>query len=225
MARSELGQKMSGVWEIKQSLRGAVALAMATVVVLCGAQAASASPQTLASMSSTSVAGTPLAALPNAAQKLTAYDGYVVFSQLDSKDQWSLMVWHAGSIKPLPVPARSIPFDAEAGSMANGRPAVVFSKCTADPPFVHHLPEDEDPTPEWSKAVGCRIYELPLPAGTPKLITNIHTPGASDSTPAIWRGDIAFASRNDGSRSPSRKFLRSEARSPVFVGVGLFLVV
>jgi hypothetical protein len=41
---------MSGMWGIKQSLRGIVALAIATAFALCGAQAAAASPQTLASV-------------------------------------------------------------------------------------------------------------------------------------------------------------------------------
>jgi hypothetical protein len=51
--------------------------------------------------------GGGLARLPYAAQALTAYDGYVVFSQSDaSGGRWRLMVWHAGggtcfSINPL----------------------------------------------------------------------------------------------------------------------------
>jgi hypothetical protein len=37
-----------------------------------------------ASSSMAAVVGTPLMALPNAALRLTAYDGYVVFSQRDA---------------------------------------------------------------------------------------------------------------------------------------------
>jgi hypothetical protein len=43
-----LGQEMSGMWGIGKLLWGPVALAMATAFALCGAQAASASPQTQA---------------------------------------------------------------------------------------------------------------------------------------------------------------------------------
>jgi hypothetical protein len=149
------------------------------------------------SVSGAIAAGTPLAQLPNAAQKLTAYDGYVVFSQYEpSARDWHLMVWHSGSIGPLPVPARDMPFDANAGPAANGRPAIVYSRCAQDPPppTANELQSSEYlREPVWTDARGCRIYELALPNGSPKLVKGIYKPGASDSTPAIWDGDIAFA--------------------------------
>ncbi len=149
-------------------------------------------------------ASTPLAQLPNAAQKLTAYDGYVVFSQYEAATQdWHLMVWHAGSIRPLPVPARDMPFDVDAGSAANGQPALVYSRCAQDPPLptANELQSSEYlREPVWTDARGCRIYELALPNGSPKLVKGIYKPGASDSTPAIWDGDIAFARLTPGSR-------------------------
>jgi hypothetical protein len=149
-------------------------------------------------------AGTPLAQLPNVAQKLTAYDGYVVFSQYEAATQdWHLMVWHGGSIGALPVPARDMPFDVDAGPAVNGRPAIVYSRCAQDPPSptANELQSSEYlREPVWTDARGCRIYELALPNGSPKLVKGIYTPGASDSTPAIWEGDIAFARLTDGSR-------------------------
>jgi hypothetical protein len=124
------------------------------------------------SVSGAIAAGTPLAQLPNAAQKLTAYDGYVVFSQYEpSARDWHLMVWHSGSIGPLPVPAQDPP-----------------------PPTANELQSSEYlREPVWTDARGCRIYELALPNGSPKLVKGIYKSGASDSTPAIWDGDIAFA--------------------------------
>ena len=72
-------------------------------------------------------ASTPLAPLPDAAQKLAAYDGYVVFSRYEAAAQdWHLMVWHEGSIRALPVSPRDMPFDASAGPDANDRPTVVY---------------------------------------------------------------------------------------------------
>jgi hypothetical protein len=172
-----------------------ISTALAVIIAGCTLGAASAG--------ATEVSSTPLAALPNAAQKLTAYGGYVVFSQRDPDGKWSLMSWHAGSIKALDVPARSIPFDAEAGPGARGTPTVVFSKCAKDPP-----PARDDGgavavlEAEWSRSVGCRVYELSLPAGVPKLVAGIRPPrGASDATPAIWNGDIAFARHVGGLRS------------------------
>jgi hypothetical protein len=170
--------------------------------------------------SSAAVAGVPLAQLPNVAQRLTAYDGYVVFSQLDSTGQWSLMVWRDGSTKPLPVPPRSIPFDAGAGSTATGKAAVVFSKCAKDPPAVPEESADKNPRPEWSRAIGCHIYELILPAGAPKLVTEIQTPGVSDSTPAIWGGKIAFARRSARSRAAKLFLWHPSSHSLVPLGGG-----
>jgi hypothetical protein len=163
------------------------------------------------SVSGADAASTPLAQLPNAAQKLTAYDGYVVFSQYEAAARdWHLMVWRGGSIRSLPVPARDMPFDANTGPAANGRPALVYSRCVQDPPppTANDLQSSEYlREPVWTDARGCRIYELALPNGSPKLVKGIYKPGASDSTPAIWQGDIAFARLTAGSRDATKVYL------------------
>jgi hypothetical protein len=159
-----------------------------TVVLLAACSLAWGAPASFAA-----VAGTPLAALPNAALQLTAYDGYVVFSQRDAAGRWELMAWHAGTIVPLDVPERAVPFDANAGPSAAGAPTVVFSKCAHDPSGRE----------EWGMASGCHVYELALPDGTPRLVRGIYAPGASDTTPAIWMGNIAFARLTRGARAPA----------------------
>lgn len=136
-----------------------------------------------------SVTGKPIAPLPNAALQLTSYGGYVVFSQLDGSGKWQLMAWHKGTISPLDVPERGVPFDANAGPSASGAPTVVFSKCAHDPPLQGG----------WGKATGCHIYELALPDGTAMLVPGIYARRASDTTPAIWKGNIAFARITPGS--------------------------
>jgi hypothetical protein len=169
-------------------------------------------------------AGTPLAQLPNAAQKLTAYDGYVVFSQYaPNARNWHLMVWHGGSIRPLPVSARDMPFDVDAGPAANGGPAIVYSRCTQDPPppTATELQSSEYlREPDWTNAHGCHIYELALPSGSPELVKGIHAPGASDSTPAIWDGDIAFARLTQGSRDAKVYLWRHSTRRLIALGAG-----
>jgi hypothetical protein len=169
-------------------------------------------------------AGTPLAQLPNAAQKLTAYDGYVVFSQYEATAQnWHLMVWHGGSIRPLPVAARDMPFDANAGPAANGQPAIVYSRCSQDPPppTANELQSSEYLRESvWTDARGCRIYELALPNGSPELVKGIYEPGASDSTPAIWEGDIAFARLTAGSRDAQVYLWRHSTRRLTALGAG-----
>jgi hypothetical protein len=148
------------------------------------------------------VSPTELAPLPYAAQALTAYDGYVVFSQSSANSHlWRLMVWHAGTISPLPVPARTVPFDADAGRAANGQPVVVFSVCAVEPRVL------QGATPsgpaygggifgsvlDWSTASGCHIDALGLRDGAVARVSQIGARGASDTTPTIWRGAIAFA--------------------------------
>jgi hypothetical protein len=75
----------------------------------------------------------------------------------------------------------------------------VFSKCVREPPAEPAEPEVQAPPLDWAKGSGCRVYELGLPNGTPRLVRGIYSPHASDSTPAIWKGDIAFARITHGS--------------------------
>jgi hypothetical protein len=147
--------------------------------------------------------GTPMAPLPNAALQLTAYDGYVVFSELGAAHKWRLMAWSDGATSTLDAPERVIPFDASAGPSADGAPVVVFSKCTQEPPASPSEPDVQAPRLDWAKAAGCHVYELALPDGTPRLVRAIYAAGLSDSTPAIWMGNIAFARIRRGSRAPT----------------------
>jgi len=176
------------------------------------------------SVSGAIAASTLLAQLPNVAQKLTAYDGYVVFSQYEpSARDWHLMVWHGGSVRALPVAAREMPFDANAGPAANGRPALVYSHCAQDPPppTTNDLQSSEYiREPDWTNARGCRIYELALPSGSPKPVKGIYAPGASDSTPAIWQGDIAFARLTAGSRDAKVYLWRNTSHRLIGLGAG-----
>ena len=52
------------------------------------------------------IVSTEVAELPGAAEKLSAYGGYVVFSQAESRTRWRLMSWHDGVVTRLNVPAR-----------------------------------------------------------------------------------------------------------------------
>ena len=92
----------------------------------------------LLALGATSAAGlqaTPLTSLENAAPELSAYGGYVVFSRLEtSAAGWRLVAWHDGTIAPLNVPERAVPFDADVGPSPSGAPTVVFSKCSGPIP-------------------------------------------------------------------------------------------
>src|ERR1700722_6392128 len=172
-----------------------MALFVALFTVLSAATAIGATAVTRAS-------ATALVALGNVAHKITAYDGYVVLSQYEpvARD-WRLVAWHDGAIAPLNALPRDMPFDADAGPAANGSPVVVYSRCTQDPPAGESELAGSAylRMPNWTEARGCRIYELALPNGSPKLVQGIHAQGVSDSTPAIWKGNVAFARLAAGS--------------------------
>ncbi len=128
-------------------------------------------------------------ALPAGAWGVTAYGGYVVFSaRAAGSGRWQLMAWHAGVVSALPVPARSVPFDADAGPDASGDPAVVYSRCATEPRYSSNGWQLD-----WANGRGCRIWELSLLGGAPARVSAIGAPGASDTVPAIWDGAIAFA--------------------------------
>jgi hypothetical protein len=105
---------MSGMRGIGKLLRRTVALAMTTAVVLCGAQAASASPQTLASVTVRSPIG--------------AYGGWVVWSA-PASGGWGLDAYHEGKVKALRVAPRAQPFDVNLGTNASGEVVATFSRC------------------------------------------------------------------------------------------------
>lgn len=121
---------------------------------------------------------------------LSAYGGHLVYSVRDPvSKQWSLVRWHAGHVEALPVPPRSVPFDADAGPDAAGHPVVVYSACTRAA-----APRDA------TAARGCHIMQLRLDRPSrPVPVAGTNRPGVSLTTPSRWRGDLAYARRADGS--------------------------
>jgi hypothetical protein len=148
-----------------------VALAMTTGVMLCGAQAASASPQTLASVTVRSPIG--------------AYGGWVVWSAPVSGG-WGLDAYHAGEIKALRVAPRAQPFDVDLGTNAFGEVVATFSRCTKTPRYEADLFLE-------LKGIGCRVQVLHLASERERTPAIPHPADTSDTTPSMWDGNIAFA--------------------------------
>ena len=150
---------------------------------------------------------------------LTAHDGHVVLSRLDPQTgRWALVRWHAGVVDVLPVAQRSVPFDADAGSDRAGNPVVVYSRCTTEPPLDR---VGLAPAPDWQTARGCDLYELALTGAlAERKLTPASSRGASETTPSIWRGALAFARHADGGSLPSILFLAAGSRRPRRLGGG-----
>ncbi len=162
---------MSGMRGIKQSLRGAVAVGMATAVALCGAQAASATPQTLASVTVRAPIG--------------AYGGWVVWSAPVSGG-WGLDAYHEGTVKALRLAPRAQPFDVDLGTNASGEVVATFSRCVKTPRYEADLFLELE-------GVGCRVHVLNLASELERTPAIPHPADTSDTTPSMWDGDIAFA--------------------------------
>ncbi len=161
---------MSGMRGIKQSLRGTVVLA-ATAVALCGAQAAAASPQTLASVTVRSPIG--------------AYGGWVVWSTPVSGG-WGLDAYHAGEVKALRVAPRTQPFDVDLGTNASREVVATFSRCVKAPRYAADLFLELE-------GIGCRVHVLNLASERERAPAIPHPADTSDTTPSMWDGNIAFA--------------------------------
>jgi hypothetical protein len=134
---------------------------------------------------------TTLAGLPGAAQALTAYGGWVVWSARDASGMWYLTSWHDGQVARLPAAPRSSPFDADAGPDGQGRPTLVYSRCTRDPSTANNTA----PVPDWATARGCRLYLQTLGHGHERRLGGVLTGARTDSNyaPSIWGDRIAFA--------------------------------
>ena len=142
------------------------------------------------------------------ASGLSAYGGHAVWSARDATGQWRLVHWHAGTVTALPVPTRSVPFDADLGPGAAGAPAVLYSRCTTEPAAPSGLAR----TPDWSTASGCDVYQAPLDGGTEQPLAEVNTRYGSETTPSRWHGDVAFARRERGRHIAKLLLLRAGAR-------------
>jgi hypothetical protein len=150
---------------------------------------------------------------------ITAYAGQVVLSRLDAATgRWALVRYQNGVLSPLPVAERAVPFDADAGPDATGNPVVVYSRCAGEPSVSD---AGLSPTPDWETATGCELYELTL-TGTPTehRLTATSAAGESETTPSIWRGNLAFVRHGNGSAVPTIEYLAAGATKPRHLGGG-----
>jgi hypothetical protein len=126
-----------------------------------------------------------------------------VWSELGEDGRWHLVGWHGGMRVEPPVTPRGAPFDADVGSDAHGRPVVTYSRCAADPvapPPYASVPGYASPNglPRQSLARGCGLRVLDLVSGRERALRVSRPRGTSDTTPSMWRGDVAFARMSRG---------------------------
>ena len=133
--------------------------------------------------------GPTIATLP-AESPISAGQGWLVWSTPEGGG-WKLHTYHSGEASTLPIAARPEPFDATVGSNDRGQAVATFSRCKRTPGTSGVAPGGmlEEPT----SGRGCRIHAVELATGRESLVPIPDTAGGSDTSPAMWRGAVAFA--------------------------------
>jgi len=155
---------------------------------------------------------TTLDALPRGSG-LDAGKAAIVWSRYDESVKAYRLVVRRGAVNTLPlVDPSPIPFDADVGSDAQGRPAVVYSRCAS---YRH----DRD----WRDR--CDLYILSLATGAERKVGSASR-AASESGPSLWRGELAWIADRKAAgpavyhRSLTAPASRSSERVPVTADAG-----
>jgi len=137
------------------------------------------------------LAAAPAAAAPTTLDVLAresgvdADHGTVVWSRYDETANAYRLVVRRNGVDSLPaIDPSPLAFDADVGSDARGRPAVVYSRCAS-------YKDDRGPRDK------CDLYLLSLQTGRQRAIRNANT-NASESNPTLWRGKLAWIVERKG---------------------------
>jgi hypothetical protein len=122
--------------------------------------------------------------------------GWLVWSVAGSGG-WTLEAAHDGVVQPLPLAPRRQPFDASVGTDDKGRPVVTFSRCTRTPRLLPFGSSDDRGGTLLlpSTGAGCKIHVIELQGGPERTLPIPHPSVASDTTPSMWHGAVAFGRR------------------------------
>jgi hypothetical protein len=117
------------------------------------------------------------------------YAGIQVVSVFDG-GAYRLAIRRAGRLEQLPVAPSAVPFDVDIGPDRNGRPALVYTRCTR-----------ERAAEVGNSSTGCDLVVLALAGGGERPVRRANT-GANEFAPTLWRGRIAFARSAKGRERP-----------------------
>jgi len=163
--------------------------ALVATAFLCGTLAAPAGAETTKTTIATVDAETPI----------SAGDGWLVWS-VPVAGGWALDAYHHGTVSQLPVATRPQPFDASVGTNAAGAPVVTFSRCPRTPTMrdVGETQVKGGALLEPRSGTGCRIHVLTFSSEHETRPAIPDPAGTSDTTPAMWHGQVTFARRAPG---------------------------
>ena len=163
------------------------------MTLACIAGGTDASPATATSL--------PLAIAPLAADvPISAGSGWLIWSVPAAAGDWALEAYHDGALTAIRVASRPQPFDVNVGTDAHGSPVATFSRCTRTPKMESVGTEVTGGTEPAGgsmlrsrSGVGCRLRVYELSSNHESALPIPRPAGASDTTPSMWRGNVAFA--------------------------------
>ncbi|HEV2768972.1 MAG TPA: hypothetical protein VGV40_02150 [Solirubrobacteraceae bacterium] len=124
--------------------------------------------------------------------EIRSWKGIGAFSVYDDKaGVYRLAITRAGA-KPqlVPVAPRPVAFDADVGPDAKGEAAIVYSRCESE------APNRRD----------CDIFRYSIGRNVESKVTNADSDTASEFSPTLWRGRVAWVRTYDG-RAASRPYV------------------
>jgi hypothetical protein len=100
-----------------------------------------------------------------------------------------LAILREGKVELLPVGPSPTPFAADIGPDRNGRPQLVYARCTGRDPGT-------------GRNLGCDLFTFPLAGGAGEQPVGAANTSRNEIAPTLWNGRIAFARESkDGSRT------------------------
>jgi hypothetical protein len=124
---------------------------------------------------------------------IRTYAGIQVFSAFEGtlleEGIYHLAILREGKIELLPVAPSIAPFGADIGPDRNGRPQLVYMRCTGRDPGT-------------GRNLGCDLFTLSLASGAGEQPVSAANTSRNEIAPTLWNGRIAFARQSkDGSRA------------------------
>lgn len=136
---------------------------------------------------------------------ISAYGDRLVWSERVASGAYALVSRTHGATAAVPVPARSVPFDADLGPTARGHVAAVYSRCAQSPP----PPAGFGSPAAYEHGRGCDLYEYDFSTRKERRIAEASSPTASEAWPSLWRGRLAFERAYDGRRDRPYLYVRA----------------
>ena len=142
---------------------------------------------------------------------ISAGGGWLIWS-VRVKGGWGLEAYHDGTLTTLPVSSRAQPFDVNVGTDLRGAPVALFSRCAWTPEMSTVGSGEVGSGGAMlipSSGSGCRLRMLELKSGVERSVPVPHPSDTSDTTPSMWRGEVAFARKTPGHGDVSQILLWS----------------